>query len=217
MDEAIAAMKRLLAESPGRHDFTYTLAQLYMRKGDYKLAGQTLEQVVKSNAEEDVRKSAEQNLKQIRNFEAATAQYEEAKRKALAAGGAQPVIVTSTDDKLDAPTDPSHYLREALRTPASGETQLQASLVRIDCDAKGIVFVVQSPAGLLRLRATSFDDIELTTYDPKVNGQITCGPLKTNTVVVVCYLPNADKKLKVDGILKSIEFVPADFKLKPTQ
>ena len=34
-------------------------------------------------------------------------------------------------------------------------------------------------------------------------------------VVVVCYVPNTDKKIKADGILKSIEFVPDDFKLKP--
>jgi tetratricopeptide (TPR) repeat protein len=216
MDEAIVAMKRILTESPGRHDFTFTLAQLYMRKGDYKLAGQTLEKVVKSNADESMRKAAEFNIQQIQKFEQATAQYEESKRKALAAGGAEPVIVT-VDQTVDAPTDPSQYLREALRTPASGETQLQVSLVKIECEPKGIVFVVQTPTGLLRLRTTSFDDIELTTYDPKVNGQITCGPMKTNSVVVVCYLPNADKKLKVDGILKSIEFVPSDFKLKPTQ
>jgi hypothetical protein len=33
---------------------------------------------------------------------------------------------------------------------------------------------------------------------------------------VVAFVANADKKLKFDGVLKSIEFVPADFKLKPT-
>ena len=39
--------------------------------------------------------------------------------------------------------------------------------MRIECDAKGIVFVVQTESGLLRLRTASFEDIELTTYDPK--------------------------------------------------
>jgi hypothetical protein len=102
-----------------------------------------------------------------------------------------------------------------LRKPEAGETQLQATLIRLECDAKGIVFVIQTDKGLLRLRTASFEDVEITTYDPGVNGQITCGERKPANVVVVGYLPNTDKKIKADGILKSIEFVPADFKLKP--
>jgi hypothetical protein len=111
------------------------------------------------------------------------------------------------------PADPSSYLREVLRKPKPGETQLQAKLVKIECDAKGIVFVVQTETGLLRLRTATFDDIEITTYDPKVNGEITCGPWKAQAAVVVCYVAGADKRMKVDGVLKSVEFVPADFKL----
>ena len=72
-----------------------------------------------------------------------------------------------------------------------------------------------SPAtGELRLSTKSFDDIELTTYSPDVKGEITCGPRKPENVVIICYFPTADKRVKSDGILKSIEFVPADFKLK---
>jgi hypothetical protein len=100
-----------------------------------------------------------------------------------------------------------------LRKPKEGETQLQAKLVKIECEAKGIVFVVQTETGLLRLRTAKFDDIEITTFDPKVNGEITCGPWKAPATVVVCYLAGADKRLKIDGVLKSVELVPADFKL----
>ena len=111
--------------------------------------------------------------------------------------------------------DPSAYLREVLRTPGDGETQLQTTLLRIECDAKGIVFVVQTAGGLLRLRTPSFDDIEITTYDTSVKGEITCGERKPVNGVIVDYVPNTDKRVKADGIIKSIEFVPSDFKLKP--
>jgi len=87
--------------------------------------------------------------------------------------------------------------------------------VKIECEAKGMVFVVKTANGLLRLRTASFDDIELTTYDPSVKGEISCGDRKPENVVIVCYLSNTDKRAKADGILKSIEFVPVDFKLKP--
>jgi len=216
IDESIASMKRLLMASPGQHNFMYMLGQLYTRKGDYKMGRELLQLVAKSNAEEQIRAHADELLKQISAYEEADARYEEAKRAAAKAGEAEPVLVYGPTPKKtkELPTDPSSYLREVLRTPGAGETQLQATLVKIECEAKGIVFVVQTANGLLRLRTETFDDIEITTYDPKVGGEITCGARKPESVVVVCYRPNTDKKIKADGILKSIEFVPADFKLK---
>ena len=180
------------------------------------MARELLEVVVKSNAEEQVRVHSEQLLKEIGLYEESKSRIEEARRAAAKAGEPEPVVVYGPDLKKTqaAPPDPSSYLREVLRTPGAGETQLQATLVRIECEAKGMVFLVQTANGLLRLRTESFDNIEITTYDPKVAGEITCGARKPESLVIVCYLPNTDKKLKADGVLKSIEFVPADFKLK---
>jgi tetratricopeptide (TPR) repeat protein len=217
VDEAIVSMKSVLAASPGRQDFALMLAQLYLNKREYKTARPLLEQVVKSNAEDDVRQGAEQLLGQLNAFEKQLAEFEAASKAAEArreSDTSKPgIIVIETTPA--APSDPSAYLREVLRAPAAGETQLQAKLIRIECDAKGMIFVVQTATGELRLKARSFDDIELTTYSPDVKGEIGCGPRKPENVVVVCYLPNSDKRLKVDGVLKSIEFVPANFKLKP--
>ncbi|HET9527828.1 MAG TPA: tetratricopeptide repeat protein, partial [Pyrinomonadaceae bacterium] len=228
MPEAIAALKRVLSAVPGRHDFSFTLAQLYARTGDYKSARQILEQLAKSNAEPDLREHSESLLTQISGIEEREGTYDQLKQTRTANGGAPTLVSVSSEPTTDttsntqppqpAPTpavDPSSYLREVLRTPAAGETQLQATLLRLECDAKGIVFVVQTDNGLLRLRTASFDDVEITTYDANVQGQITCGERKPANVVVVVYVPNADKKIKLDGTLKSIEFVPSDFKLKP--
>ena len=164
------------------------------------MARELLEVVAKSNEEEQIRGHAEQLLKEIRL-------YEDAKRN----GGrlvvdSEPVLTSGPNSTKAPETDPSVYLREVLRTPGEGETQSQGTLVKIECEPKGIVFVVQSANGLLRLRTATFEDISITTYDPKVAGEITCGARKPENVVIVCYLPN--------GVLKSIEFVPADFKLK---
>lgn len=214
VDEAIASMKRVLSISPGRRDFTFMLAQLYLRKKDYKTARSFLEQVAQANASQEQRQEAEELLKHISNYETARAQYEEAKKRS-----SEPVAVTTgTDSAQNAPqqqADPSSYLREVLRTPQAGETQVQGTLVKIECAAKGIVFVVQTATGLLRLRTATFNDITITTYDPKVNGEITCGPWKGPATVIVCYVEGIDKRAKVDGVLKSVEFVPANFKLKP--
>lgn len=218
VDDAIVSMKRVLATSPGRSDFTFMLAQLYMRKHDYKTARSLFQEVIKSNAEDEVRQPAEQMLSELDRYEKQLAEIEKARK----AAASQQVIVSSSQTESDtttpaAPTDPSSYLREVLRKPESGETQLQAMLVKIDCDAKGMGFVVRTDTGELRLSTKSFDDIELTTYSPEVKGEISCGVRKPENLVIVCYRPNTDKRVKADGILTSIEFVPADFKLKPSR
>lgn len=112
-------------------------------------------------------------------------------------------------------SDPASYLRDALRKPEEGETQVQAMLVRIDCDEKGILFTLKSGVGLLRLRTASFEEIDITTFAPDVAGEITCGVRKPENPVVVSYLASVDARAKTDGTIRSLEFVPADFKLKP--
>jgi hypothetical protein len=138
------------------------------------------------------------------------------------------------------PSDQSAYLQEVLRKPAAGETQLQATLVRIDCAKKAITFTIKTGDRLLRLRTDSFDHVEITTYSPDVAGDITCGPRKPENMVVVCFVSSTDTKAsdtrpktggtrakpnsarvksadagaKPDGTIRSLEFVPKDFKLK---
>jgi tetratricopeptide (TPR) repeat protein len=226
MTEAIASLKEALKTSPGRNDFSFTLAQLYARTGDYKASRELLEQLAKANDNEKMQQPIESLLAQIKRIEENAGKYEHLKRANGAAGGGPPTLVTvggsetttrttTTTAPDSAANDPSFYLRDVLRKTAAGETQLQATLLRLECDAKGIVFVVQTDSGLLRLRTASFEDVEITTYDPDVKGEITCGERQPANIVVVCYLPNTDKKIKADGILTSIEFVPPDFKLKP--
>jgi FimV-like protein len=217
IDESIASLKKLLVSLPGRHDLTFMLAQLYLEKGDGKLARELLEQVAKSSAEEDVRQGAASLLAQISSIEkakdeAVAEDSPDDKKSAPALVSAAPVV----SETRTPPPDPSSYLREVLRQPEQGETQLQGTLLKLECEGKSIVFVVQTGTALLRLRAASFDDVELTTYDTSVKGEITCGERKPANAVVVAFAANTDKKLKIDGVLKSIEFVPADFKLKPT-
>lgn len=212
VDEAIVSLKRVVSSTPGRHDLVFMLGQLYLHNGDPKTARQLLEQVTKSKANEEVRQHAESLLTQIRSLEEYSARNEEAKRLAAETGAA--VVVPAGEVTPEEPADPSSYLREALRKPETGETQVQGMLVRIECDTKGMVFVIQTPTGLLKLRTASFDTIAITTFDPTIKGEITCGARKPENVAIVCYVPNTDKRVKADGLLKSIEFVPSDFKLK---
>jgi FimV-like protein len=208
IDESLASLKKISASLPGRHDLTMMLAQLYLEKGERKIARDLLEQVVKLSGDEQVRQDAAGLLSEISSIE-------KEKESAHAEADENQGAIQPKDKPSSPPPDPSSYLREALRQPKAGETQVQGTLVRIECDAKGMVFVVQEGATLLRLRAASLDEMELTTYDPSIRGNISCGERKPANAVVVAYVVNTDTKLNINGILKSIEFVPADFKLKP--
>lgn len=113
------------------------------------------------------------------------------------------------------PSDPSSYLREALRKPQAGETQAQGTLVRVDCDEKGMTFLIRLTDRLLKLSASSFESVEMTSFSADAGGEITCGLRKPENNVVVSYVGSTDARAKFDGMAKSLDFVPPDFKLKP--
>lgn len=216
IDESIASLNRLLQTLPGKTSIMYMLGQLYLHKDDYKAAREMLQQVAKSSEEEQTRQHAETLLNQMTKIEEERARILANRQQTRSGGSAGSDVTSDLGSTTQAPPDdPSFYLREVLREPLAGETRLQGTLVKIECDQKGLFFVVKTETGMLRLRTAKFDDIELTTYDPAVKGEITCGDRKPENVVVVCYVSNTDKRVKADGVLKSIEFVPADFKLKP--
>lgn len=218
LDESVQLLKRALTIAPGRNDFSLMLAQVLMRKEDFKGARQLLNQLKGNNADEQVRQRAERLLTQIASTEEQTAKFRafrEEQRKNPSNRSSQPdtVIVVEQSD-VTANLDPSSYLREALRQPLEGENQVQGMLMRIDCDPKSIVFTVRAGNRQLRLKTTSFENMQITSFVSSAGGEITCGVRKPENDVVVNYVPGRDVRSKIDGVMKSLEFVPDDFKLK---
>jgi tetratricopeptide (TPR) repeat protein len=214
IDETIELLKTALARLPNRIDFIYMLGQLYMHKDDYKQARPLLDRVAAGPVELRVRQHAQKLLATMSSIEEQQKQKEAAR---IARGlNPNPTLALGAAANQVA-LDPSMELREALRIPASGETQAQGILLSIECEPAGLVFVVKIDERMLRLRTDSFQRIRRTTFTADVKGTITCGARKPENPVVVCYVPNSDKKAKVDGVLDSIEFVPGDFKLDPSK
>jgi hypothetical protein len=210
IDETIELLQGAFRRSPERIDFMYMLGQLYMQKDDYKQARPFLERVVTANVEPVVHNHAQLLLKTMSDVEEQQAKNEAARL----ARGLRPSAPTQ-QAVAQAFTDPSTALREALRIPATGETQIQGMLLAVECDQSGIVFVVKTPDRTLRLRTDNFQKIRRTTFTADVRGTLTCGARKPESPVVVCYFPINDKRGKTDGVLNSVEFVPADFRLIP--
>jgi tetratricopeptide (TPR) repeat protein len=212
IDESIEMLKRALAVAPGKSNLVFMLAQLYARQEKYKDARTLLEQLSGNNGE--VRQQAKVLFDRLGSMEEQMAQYRAANaaRASRSSDGSPPVLNGPREGPVN--RDPSSYLREALRKPAADETQVQGSLERIDCDAKGILFIVRVGGQVLQLRTDSFETIDLTSFSPDAGNQISCGPRKPENNVIVCYVAAGDSKKKVDGTLRSVEFVPKDFQLK---
>ena len=119
---------------------------------------------------------------------------------------------------MEAPLDLTAAMQSALepvlRKPQDGETHVQGSLLGIECDAKGITFVVKVEGRLLRLHADRFENVLRVAFSAEAGRVITCGPRKPENAVVICYVPNTDTHARFDGTIKSVEFVPKEFKLK---
>ena len=211
LDESVELLKGALAVSPGRNDLVFMLAQVYMRKEDYKTARQLLDKLSGNNVDQEVRQRAVTLLAQIGSIETELARVQ-TEGNALRVESPRTLGLQQTETVGN--SDPSSFLREALRKPEAGEMQVQGILTRIDCDSKGIVFVVTVGGRQLNVKTDSFANIDITSYVAGAGGEITCGLRKPEDSVVVDYVPAADTGAKINGVVKSIEFVPNDFKLK---
>jgi FimV-like protein len=196
----------------------FMLAQFHLRKQDFKSARQLIDKVI-ANGDADVRQRAERLLKQLVSVEEHLARIEKLReeeasytRTGTTAGDSRE---TTTQTSIERPFDPAAALRESLRRPLTGEMQVQGMLTRIDCDAKGITFVVKVGNRMLKLNTDTFQHANLMSFSDDAGNEITCGIRKTQNNVVVAYVPVTGLRAKVDGALKSLEFVPPDFKLKP--
>ncbi len=211
LDESIALLKHALAISPGRDDLVLTLAQVYIRKQDYQDARALLEKLSVKNVDAQVRQRTAVLLARIVSIEEQLARLHAEGNPGVVRSGGKYLLQNS--DVIENP-DPTTMLREALRRPLTGELQVQGILARIDCDSKGIVFIVKVAERELKLKTDSFAKMNIISFSESAGREITCGLRKPENDVVINYVPAPDIRTKTDGTVKSIEFVPGDFKLK---
>jgi hypothetical protein len=219
LDETIQLLMGALAGSPGSNELVFMLAQLQMRKEDFKAARQLIDKLTSGN-DEALRRRGQGLLSQLVSIEEQLAHIQ-AMRNGRTGSGNSPILRESSaaNGQADAleTFDPATTLRDSLRKPAAGETQAQGILARIDCDAKGITFLVRINERVLKLRTDSFARVDLMSFSPDAGGEVTCGLRKPENNVIVAYVPATETHAKVDGVIRSVEFVPPDFKLKASQ
>jgi len=66
LEDAVTLLERALTLSPGRHEFSYVLAQVHLRRKDYRAARVILEQVLGGNPNPQMRVLAQEMLETVR-------------------------------------------------------------------------------------------------------------------------------------------------------
>ena len=237
LDEAAEMIGRARALAPGKDEYLFVLAQIYLQQQKFDDARRLLESLAASAADPQTRSGAQSYLAQLSKIEEQRASFramqeESARRVSDDTDNAESSSSSSGPPRLVRRGDPDQVanngktteemvaeayaeaMHEALRKPLDGETRVQGVLVRLDCDQKGIVFHVRAGARLLKLRSASFEGLHIMAFSQEAGGQITCGPRTPESPIIVTYRAPKDARSKSDGDAVALEFVPASFVLK---
>lgn len=226
VDETIELLKRALTISRANQRIVFMLAQLYLRKENFAEARKLLQPIAKNGAAAELRQQAQSLLDRITRTEQAMESFKAIQRDAAArgdasqrgSGDAPPRLVRRGAESSSPPTESTESdwntpLSEALRKRQSGETRVQGVLTNIECNAKGITFVLRVNDRLLKFHADNFEHLTITAFTREVSGELTCGPRKPENQVVMTYVAAKDNR-RIDGEVAALEFVPSNFVLK---
>lgn len=195
LDESVVMLKKAIALEPGREDFHYTLAQIYLKQDNFALSRQTVEMILATGINTEIRERARFLLQTIalRESEVALAKVETELR--LKRERESPV------NKEDDPTRPPGKRFE-------GE-QVQGLLTRMDCSEKEVTLTVVSGVRTFKFRA-EWGKLTLVRHTMEIPNQITCGTMAPARQVIVTYRPASGFNVRFDGEPVGLEF------LKPT-
>ncbi|HEX5707681.1 MAG TPA: tetratricopeptide repeat protein [Pyrinomonadaceae bacterium] len=240
LEESVAMLRRAMTFAPGREEYLYILAQIFLRQEKYEDARRTAEQLA-SSAEPQLRADAQSLLSAIKVMQEQAARFQSMRERededeveragatdddAKSGDGDKRPRLRRLGEEEEAPPEDgrtpeeraaeafSDALNEALRKPQDGETRASGALTRIECGQRGLVFHVRAAERVLKLSAADFNSLHIMAYTQEAGSTLTCGALKSEARVVVTYRAPKESRTKNDGELAALEFVPAGFKLR---
>lgn len=205
LDESIALLNRAISLSPRRQEYALLLAQVYLRREEFDAARKVLNPLILSSTSALIRSQAQTLLTSVATREEYLARIKALNEK-IAANAAREETPTGVLQPCDAP-QPGPQLKK-LRF--SGQ-QVCGMLVRVECEEKGVVLIVESGARTLRFRNDSLNNIRFVTYTADVRGQVTCGSREQATPVLLTYRPAKNAVAQTDGEVIAVEFIPKEW------
>jgi tetratricopeptide (TPR) repeat protein len=220
---AAALLERATQLAPSREQYRLFLAQAWMRQREFAKATGQLGPLLASGHDPQIRSQARDLLGRIGEMQnrpaappagapaAPTAEQLAtlaALSRAADTSGPPPVRATGTMGGA--------FVRLELRPVADGETRVRGQFVAVECGPAGIVLVVQSDAGALRLRAKQLSEVSFISYRSDTPGSVTCGTMPKPQLILATYRAAAagTGPSATTGDAVAIELVPDDFILR---
>jgi len=221
IDESIDLLNKGLVYAAGHHEMKFMLAQLYLKKQDFRAARELLEPLVANAPDAEIRTHAKTLLDQVSDYETRLAQFKslQASRSEQNSPGPPKLrsrTTDSTNSNEGAGDDDSSQdvtiTRPSFRKPEEGQSQLKGQLVKIECGAKGIVLDINDGQRTFRFAKGSLTAIKFISYVADMGSEITCGPRNPANYVIVTFKPPTNKASKSDGDPVVLEFIPKESK-----
>jgi tetratricopeptide (TPR) repeat protein len=202
-------LKAALELLPGREDYRFNLAQVYLRGQQFDQA-QALLGPLAASPDPSQRAQARELLGRLAEMKNATA-----------VGSAvnslqQPPPPSSTDASTDSGRPPAGpgKLVPLYRKTLDGERRFEGTLVSIECPRSGVVIVASDTAGTHRFAVPAFDKVQFITYRDDLKGAITCGPQAAGLQIYLTYRQPAAGEAPLaaglEGIAVAVEMLPKD-------
>jgi len=104
-------------------------------------------------------------------------------------------------------------LKQRLPEPQAGEKRELGTIEKVECDNKGMYFLMKTATQVLRLNA--LPNLQIRSFVPDAGGaQFGCGLKQFDVPAVFIYKVETKPKAKVQGDLISLDFVPKTFQLE---
>jgi tetratricopeptide (TPR) repeat protein len=190
LDESVDLLSKAIALSPGRQEFSFMLAQIYMRQQKYDEARKLAEALARNAAEPQLRAQAETLLKRVDQITEQLARFKANDRE----------VVSKDDPPGGVPTPP-----RLLRRHFDGE-KVRGMLTEMACSDKGMTIIVKAGDRTFKFYTESPERVEFLTLTPDVTEAIECGKVNPAKPVLVTYRASTGARSQFDGEPIAVEF-----------
>ena len=231
LDESLALLKKGLSYQAGNEQYQFLIAQIYMRQQKFSEARKLIESLIKNADEPSIRANAQNLLNAITQNEEIRAENERRRKEyeqKITQNGKNGEVTVIRNKREKPLTDEewakineeneNNEVNRGIERPKTGEAQVVGFIEKITC-IKGVVnYVVKTDAGLLNLTSKDFNALKMINFSTdNENAQIGCDTNLKSFSTVLTYQENKNAKIKLNGTLSAIYFVPKKFKLKTAE
>jgi tetratricopeptide (TPR) repeat protein len=218
-DESIKLIRRAMQLEPGEQRFNNVLAQLYIRKQDYKTARKILEPVARGGSGPEVSAQAKEILEELTAMEERLAEARDERGDAGAEAtedATRPALRRRDEAGPAGGVEPqTSFQQTSLLPKRDGDEQVRGHLLRIDCDAGGVTMTIKVGERTLKLHNNELTRIDFLTYTQEMRGEISCGPRSPVNAVLVNYRPSKDARARLDGEVTAVAFLSKELEAMP--